>query len=128
MDFRNKYLIITVRTLLGLLFIFSGVTGFMAGLSGMEGVPEANKAQSQALWDMGIFQMIKVTELVAGVMLLFGLFPALAVLFLAPVAVGIIVFNAMVSPAYLITGIIVGLLLAYLGYAYWDRYSAIFRR
>lgn len=127
MNFRNRKLVITVRTLLGLMFLFSGVTGLMAG-SSMQGIPEPMVVPFQTLWQTGILPMIKVTEIVAGLMLVIGFLPGLALLFLAPLCVGIIVVNSSISPAYLPAGIVVTLLTAYLGYAYWDKYRAIFAR
>jgi len=76
----------------------------------------------------GIFQMVKVTEIVAGFMLIFGIFPALATLFLAPDVVGIIVVNSRLMPSFLWIGAIVFVLNAYLGYAYWHKYQSIFKR
>lgn len=125
MNFRNKYAVITVRVLLGLIFLFSGITGFLAGKS-MNGVPEAMIPTMQMLWNTGIFQLIKTTEIVAGLMLLTGFFPQLAALFLAPLCIGIIIVNSMISPAYLPMGVLVTLMNMYLGYAYWDKYKAIF--
>ena len=125
MDFKNKYIVITLRLITGLFFIFSGVSGLMAG-SSMEGVPEPMVAISQALWQSGLFQFIKVSEIIGGLLLVTNLLPALGALILAPICVGIIVFNAVLSPQYLPTGIICSLLIAYFGYAYWDKYKAIF--
>src|SRR5574341_588928 len=125
MNFRNKYLLITIRTLFGLVLIFSGVTGFLAG-SSMEGVPQEMAEATKVLWNTGIFQMIKTTEIVAGLMLLTGFLPALAAIFVAPIAVGIVVVNSMIAPNFIISGVIVCLLNAYLGYAYWDKYKALF--
>ncbi|MGV8151181.1 MAG: DoxX family protein [Candidatus Woesearchaeota archaeon] len=124
-DFRNKYLLMTLRILTGLFFMFSGVAGLMAGQS-MQGVPEPMIPISKALWDSGIFQMIKVTEIIAGLMLVINFLPALGAIFLAPICVGVIIFNSRLSPQYLPTGIIVTILIAYLGYAYWDKYKALF--
>lgn len=116
-----------VRIILGLMFLGSGVTGLMAGQA-MHGVPEMVVPASQSLWSMGIFQMIKTTEIVAGLMLVFGFLPALALLFVSPICVGIIVFNLRVAPQYVASGIVVSILTAYLGYAYWDKYKAIFEK
>jgi uncharacterized membrane protein YphA (DoxX/SURF4 family) len=127
MNLRNRKVIITLRTLLGLMFLFSGVTGLMAGAS-MQGVPEPMVVPFQTLWQTGIIPMIKITEIVAGLMLVMGFLPALALLFVSPICVGIIVVNSMIAPAYLPTGIAVTLVTAYLGYAYWDKYRAIFAR
>jgi len=127
MNLRNKYLLNTIRTILGLFFIFSGVSGLLAGQS-MQGIPAPMVDMMKNLWASGIFQMIKVTEIVAGLMLVFNLLPALGAIFLVPIGVGIVVFNAMVSPQYLIACIIVDVLIAYLGYAYWDKYKPLFER
>lgn len=128
LNFRNKWLVITVRTLLGLMFIFSGVTGIMAGLNGMEGIPAPMLPATQALWDMGIFQMIKVTEIIGGLMLVTGFLPALGAIFLAPICVGVIVFDSQVAPGYYASGIIVSLANMFMGYAYWDKFKSLFSR
>ncbi len=128
MNLRHRYAITTVRVLLGLFIMFSGISGLYAGTHGFEGIPAPMVASTQQLWGMGIFQMIKVTEIIAGLMLVTGFLPALAALFLAPVFVGVIVYDLNVAPAYVVTGIVVSLLNAYLGYAYWDKYKALFNR
>jgi hypothetical protein len=109
------------------MFLGSGISGLMAGFD-MQGVPEPMIAVSRSLWSMGIFQMIKITEIVAGLMLVAGFLPALALLFVAPICIGIIVFDLHVAPAYIASGIVVTLLTGYLGYAYWDKYAALFTR
>lgn len=127
-NFRHRYAVIAVRVLFGAFLMFSGFGGLQAGLSNFQGIPEPMVPATKMLWDMGLFQMIKVTELVAGLMLVVGFLPALAAIFIAPLAIGIIVFNARMSPEYLPTGIIVCLFNAYLGYVYWDKYKTLFQR
>ena len=127
MNFRHKVLVTTVRILLGLVMLFSGVTGLLAGKS-PQGVPAQLIPTMQVLWDSGIFHMIKVTEIVTGLMLVVGFLPWLAALLLAPDVVGIVVFNARLYPPALPIGIAVFVLNAYLGYAYWDRYRGLFTR
>ncbi|MFA5935309.1 MAG: DoxX family membrane protein [Patescibacteria group bacterium] len=127
MNFRNRKLLIALRTILGLFFLMSGVTGFLGG-SEMNGVPAPMVPYMKELWVMGLFQMIKVTEIVAGLMLIVGFLPALAAVILAPLCIGILVFNLRMAPAYLPTGIFVTILTAYLGYAYWPKYKALFER
>ena len=126
-NLRNKYLRIVIRVLLGLMFLGSGISGLMAGAE-MHTIPAPMVEASKQLWNMGIFQMIKITEIVAGIMLIVGFLPALALLLLAPICVGVIVFDSNVAPAYLTAGIVVSILTAYLGYAYFDKYRAIFSR
>jgi len=127
MNLRNRYLVIAVRILLGLIMLASGISGLLMGNS-TKGVPPQMVPFQQALWASGIFQMVKVTEIVAGFMLLVGIFPALATLFLAPDVVGIVIVNARMMPSFLWIGAVVFVLTAYLGYAYWDKYKPIFSR
>jgi uncharacterized membrane protein YphA (DoxX/SURF4 family) len=123
----DRYLVITIRILLGLIMLASGISGLLMGNS-TQGVPAKMVAFTQVFWASGIFQMVKVTEIVAGFMLLLGIFPALATLFLAPDVVGIVIVNARLMPSFLWLGAVVFVLTAYLGYAYWDRYKSIFSR
>jgi putative oxidoreductase len=127
MNLRNRYLVITIRTLLGLIMLASGIGGLLMGNS-TQGVPPQMVAFTQVFWASGIFQMIKVTEIVAGFMLMVGVLPALATLFLAPDVVGIVIVNARLMPSFLWIGAIVFVMTAYLGYAYWDKYQQIFKR
>jgi putative oxidoreductase len=127
MNFRNRYLVIAIRVLLGLTMLTSGISGLLMGNS-TKGVPPQMVTFTQVFWASGIFQMVKVTEIVAGFMLLFGILPALATLFLAPDVVGIVVVNSRLIPSFLWVGAIVFVLTAYLGYAYWDKYKSIFSR
>ncbi|HEY2380119.1 MAG TPA: hypothetical protein VGK48_02950 [Terriglobia bacterium] len=127
MSLRHRYLVTTIRTLLGFVMLASGVSGLLMGNS-TQGVPPQMVAFTQLFWQAGIFQMVKVTEIVAGFMLLFGIFPALATLFLAPDVIGIVIVNARLIPSFLWIGGIVFVMTAYLGYAYWDKYKSIFTR
>ncbi|SRR5581483_4236648 len=127
MNFRNRYLVIAIRIFLGLIMLASGISGLLMGNSTRQ-VPPNMVAFTQIFWASGIFQMVKVTEIVAGFMLLVGIYPALATLFLAPDVVGIVIVNARLMPSFLWLGAIVFLLTAYLGYAYWDKYRPIFTR
>lgn len=129
MNSRNKYVVVTVRTLLGLFLIFSGVTGFMALASGtMEGVPEPMQRSQLVLAETGIFHMIKATEIIVGLMLVTGFLPWLATLFFAPLAAGIIVYNSRIAPQFLPFAIPVILMGAFLGYVYWGKYKRLFER
>lgn len=100
MNFRNRRLVIAIRILLGLIMLASGISGLLMGNS-TQGVPPQMVPFTQAFWASGIFQMVKVTEIVAGLMLVLGIFPALAALFLAPDVVGIVIVNARLMPSFL---------------------------
>ena len=106
--------------------VFSGISGLIS-MESMQGIPPAMVPGLISLRELGLLQLAKTTELVVGIMLIFNLFPALAVLFLAPLAINIIIFNATQAPPFLITGIIVCAFEIYFGCVYWDRYKALFR-
>jgi len=127
MNFRNKYLLNTLRILFGLFMAFSGIAGLMMGDS-TEGIPPRMLAELQTMKGNGLLYMIKITEAVAGLMLVFNLLPALAAIFIAPIGVGVIVFNSFIAPELVVSGVIVCLFDAYLGYAYWDKYKALFTK
>ena len=107
--------------------VFSGVSGLMAGKS-MQGIPAPMVPTLSILWNSGIFQMIKVTEVISGLMLVIGFWPALAAIFIAPISVGVIIFNAMLTPAYLPMGVVLCIFNAYFGYVYFDKYRALFTK
>ena len=127
MNFRNKHLVTAVRVILGLIFLGSGIAGLMSG-SSTQGVPPSLIPIMQALWVSGLFVMIKLTEALAGLMLVIGFLPALAAIFVAPICVGVIVFNANTMPPFVIAGIVISILDIYLGYAYWNKYAPLFSR
>ncbi len=128
MNLRNKYLLTTLRVILGLFFIMSGAGGFYGAMNGWAGIPTEMLPNVQALWAMGIFQLVKGTELIAGLMLVVGFRPALAAIFLAPICIGATTMNLLNSPQYIWSALFVTVLNAYLGYAYWDKYKALFQK
>lgn len=129
MNARNPNLVKVIRILFGLFMLFSGVSGLYAMHAGsFEGIPPDMVPMMQVLLKTGIIDFIKVTETVAGFMLVVGFLPWLAAIFLAPICLGVIIFNAHVAPPFVITGVIISVFDAYLGYAYWHKYKALFER
>ncbi|MEN9405506.1 MAG: hypothetical protein RLY47_465 [Candidatus Parcubacteria bacterium] len=126
MDYRKRGIVITVRTLLGLIFVFSGIGGLLAG-NDVSNLPEPMATITTSLWTAGILPLIKATEFVGGLMLLVGFLPALATIILAPVVLGILVVNTILMPLGALIGLVLCLMVAYLGYAYWDKYRALFQ-
>jgi uncharacterized membrane protein YphA (DoxX/SURF4 family) len=104
----------------------SGVGGFMAALSNWQGVPAESIANTQALWNTGVFQLVKGAEIVCGLMLVLGFLPWLAAIPLAPIAIGATVSNAMNYPQYVWSALVCALALLYLAYAYWSKYAQLF--
>lgn len=127
MNFRNKYAIITIRSLLGLALIALGLMGLFMGVP-KDQLSEAGAASIQGLEALGIIKLIAVVELVAGVLLITGYAPAFGNLLFAPIVVAINAYHIAKEPSSMAGGVIFGLLTAYLGYAYWDQYKPLFER
>ncbi len=125
MNTRNKYLLITLRGIFGLALIAFGVLGLFFNPP-TEGLTPATAAALQGIAALGYAQLIALTELIAGLLIITGFLPALGALLVAPVTVGIIVFHLMREPSTIIPGIIFAALNLYFGYVYWEKYEALF--
>jgi uncharacterized membrane protein YphA (DoxX/SURF4 family) len=115
------------RVLLGLIFTVFGLNGFLHFLP-MQAMDGPAGAFAGALAATGyMFPLIKVTEIVAGVLLLVGRLPAFALLLLAPIVVNIVAFHAFLAPAGLGLGLVVTALGIFLARQYWTAFSPVFQ-
>ncbi len=72
------------------------------------------------------FPALKITEIVAGAMLLAGLFVPLALVLLAPIVIKILMFHAVLAPDGTVLPIVCVLLQAYLGFVvYKDSFTGV---
>lgn len=122
-----KIAIITVRTLIGLLFIFGSVV-VLFNL-----VP-----QPQLTGDVKIFMdgvnatgylmpLIKITELICGISFVTGYFIPLACIVIAPVIVNIFLFHLFVDNSGLLVGILLVLANSFLAYVNWEKYQPVLK-
>jgi putative oxidoreductase len=89
------------RLFLGLAFVVFGLNGFLQFIP-MPPLPEAAGAYMGAMAATGyFFPLLKITEIVAGLLLLFNRFTALALVVLAPIVVQILFFHAFLTPGAL---------------------------
>jgi uncharacterized membrane protein YphA (DoxX/SURF4 family) len=107
----GRHLPTVARFLLGTVFFVFGLNGFLNFIPPpTEPMPEAAVELGTAFVKSGyLFQLIKGTEVVAGVLLLGNRFVPLALVLLAPVVVNIVAFHLWLVPSGL------GLSLAVLG-------------
>jgi len=121
-----KIAVIIIRTLMGLLFIFSSAVYFL----NLVPVPEMTgtiKTFNDGLMAAPYFMtLLKTTELVCGILLVTGYFVPLALILIAPVIVNIFFVHATMAPEGLPIAIIVVLIEAFLGYAYRKSYAPLF--
>ncbi|MEO6002535.1 MAG: DoxX family membrane protein [Opitutus sp.] len=115
-----KHLPTIARILLGLLFFIFGLNGFLNFIPPPPtGIPEGAMAFGAAMMKTGyLLQLLKGTEVLAGVLLLCNRFVPLALAVLAPVIINIVAFHAFLAPSGLPVPLVIGLLEVYLAWCY----------
>lgn len=115
-----RYIAITVRTLMGLLFILTGLNGFLDFIpKPTTPMPEGAMAFVEALMKTGyMFKLIMGTQLLCGLLLVSGFFVPLALALLAPIIVGIVTFHVFLAPSGIGMAIFVLVAELYLAWAY----------
>ncbi len=120
-----KIAMIIVRTLMGLLFVASSVPFFL-GL--MPPPPPDAPAALKAFGDIGyLINLVKITELVCGLLFLSGYYVPLATILIAPVIVNIFLINLLYMPAGLVIAIPMVLANCFIAYYYWASYGPLLR-
>lgn len=112
---------VVARVLLGLLFMVTGLNGFLNFLPQppADAMPEGAMAFAGALQSSGyMFPMIMGTQLLCGVLLVTGLFVPLGLVLLAPVVVNIVAFHVFLAPSGLAIAVVVAVVEVYLVWAY----------
>ncbi|MDE2689783.1 MAG: DoxX family protein [Holophagales bacterium] len=123
-----KHLPTIARILLGLLFVFGGVTGLFELVEQPE-VGEEAAAFMGAIMDTGyLWPVIKVTEIVCGVLLILGMFVPLALVVLAPVALNILLFHVFLEPSGLVFGLVLLVLGLYTAHQHRESFSGVLKR
>lgn len=118
---------IIVRTLMGLLFIFSSVTYFF-GLITPPPMEGPIKTFNEGLAASGyFFTLLKITELVCGILLLTGRFVPLALVILAPVVINIFLVHLLLAPSGLPVAIFVVLATLFLAYYYRESFAGLLK-
>ena len=118
----KKWIDIASHVLLGLIFSVFGLNGLLMVVAGrgfipMPELPAEAGAFMGALAATGYFlPVLKIVEIVAGLLLLLRRFVPLALVLLAPVIVQIFLFHAFLEPSGLPLTIILVAIEAYLGF------------
>lgn len=122
-----KKAILGARLLLGLLFIVFGANYFIPFMPMPENPAEAQSFLG-ALFSTGyMFPLIKLTEIFAGVVIVFGFVP-IGLILLSPVVVNIVAFHLFLAPGGLgLNVVIVGLML-FLAWSYKEKFAPLFSR
>ncbi len=123
----RRYITMGARILLGLIFTLTGLNGFFNFMPAMAGMPEGAMNFMGALAATGyFFPLLKTFELVSGILLLFGRYVPLALLFLAPITLNILAFHLFLAPSGLPVAVLVVGLTILNGYLHFDAYRPLF--
>jgi uncharacterized membrane protein YphA (DoxX/SURF4 family) len=120
-----KIAVLVARILLGLIFVFFGLNGFLNFLHAP--MPPGQAGQYIGVM-FGSFYMyfVSMVQLVGGVLLLSGLFIPLALVLLGPVLVNILLFHISFQPAGLPPGLLSTLLWFIIFFGYRRSFAGIF--
>ena len=117
---------IAAHVILGLIFFVFGLNGFLNFLPMPELTGDAGSFFQGLMAAPYFLPLLKVVEVLAGVMLLFRRFVPLALILLAPIVVQIFMFHAMLAPEGLPLPIVIVLLEGYLGFnVYRDSFRTV---
>ena len=120
-----KIVMIIVRTLMGLLFLFGAVAYFF-NLVTPPPLEGAMKTFNEGLAASGyFFTLLKVTELVCGLLLLTGRFVPLALVILSPIIVNIFFVHTLLDRSGLPVAIFLVLANFFLAYCYRDAFKPL---
>ena len=122
-----KFAVIGARVLLGLIFVVFGLHGFFQ--FSFIPAPEMNEAAGSfmgVLVGTGYFMIVvKLVELVSGLMILTGRFLPLGLILLAPVSVSILLFHTFLDQAGLGMAIFIVAMQLFLAWSYRDSFSGV---
>jgi putative oxidoreductase len=119
---------IIVRTFLGLLFVFSSVVYFLMVMGIVPTPPMEGpmKTFNEGLAASGyFFTLLKITELVCGILLLTGRFVPLALVILAPIIINIFLVHLFIAPEGVWIGIAMILAGIFLAFCYRDAFKPL---
>lgn len=107
------------RVLLGLVFVVTGLNGFLNFLPQPANMAEGALAFVGAMMKTGyLYHLVMATQLIVGLLLLLNLFVPLALALLAPIVVNILAFHLFLERPGIVLAVVVLLLEIYLVWAY----------
>lgn len=120
-----KFAVIGARVLLGLIFVVFGLNGFFNFIQPPE-MSEAAGSLMGALVATGYFMVVvKLVEVVSGLMILTGRFLPLGLVLLAPVSVNILLLHIFLDQTGLPMAIFIIAAQLFLAWAYRDSFSSL---
>lgn len=126
MTWNSKGLVTTARIILGVIMLAFGVNGFWSFLPSFGPGTEAAGAVFAALGGTGyFFPVLKVFEILIGLMLIFNKYTPLAIVMLTPISLSIVIFHLALAPLGNFFAYLVGLLNLYFIFVYKNKYAVL---
>lgn len=123
-----KYVIVIVRVLLGLVFVFFGSNAFFQFMGPPPEMHGQAGAFITALMSSGYMYVIAVLQILGGLCLLLGArFVPLGLTLLGPVIVNIVLFHVFLEPSGILIAILISALALFLLWIYRFKFPAIFQ-
>lgn len=120
----NSKVEMVLRILLALALLVFGVNKFIMFIP-MEAPPEGSLMH--ALMQSGyIMELVAITEIATGLLLLINKWKGFALVWLAPISVNIVAFHLKVDVSTIGPAALIAVLNAVLIYANWDRFKSLF--
>jgi putative oxidoreductase len=120
-----KIAMIIVRTLMGLLFVFGAVAYFFNLVTPPPMSPKMTTFNEGLAASGYFFTLLKITELVCGVLLLIGRFVPLALVILSPIIINIFFVHLILDRSGLPVAIFLVLANIFLAYCYRDSFKPL---
>lgn len=109
-----KIVTLIARILMGLVFLGAGISFFFTTPPPLEG-PMGDFFNGMVATGY-FFQLVKVSEIVCGLLLVSGFFVPLALVILAPIILNIFLIHAFMAPEGLVLAVILGIIEVYLAF------------
>lgn len=123
-----RIVVITLRTLMGLVFIASSVVVLFGIVQPPEDMPARARAFQDGMEATGyLMYLIKVAELLCGLLLVSGFYVALASVMIFPITLNILLYHIFVLPEGLPVAIFLFVVNLILAYVYREKYRPLFQ-
>jgi uncharacterized membrane protein YphA (DoxX/SURF4 family) len=114
----HKHAVIVVRILFGINFIINGLNPFIGFYELPPPSPEAGALAGALLASGYLFTVVKIVEIIVGILLVINRFVPLALILIFPISLNIFMFDTILEPAAAPIGIMVLVFNIYLCLAY----------
>jgi putative oxidoreductase len=123
-----KYLTFIPRILLGLVFVIFGANFFLHFIPVPPPPADSTAAGFMgAIYSSGFLGFVKALQLIGGLLLLSGRFVPLAMMWLGPITVNVLLYHAFMAPQGLAVPIVMNLLAAGVVVTHWPAFAPLFQ-